>query len=844
MAQTSFSFEGLQGTAGRVARLARAVPGGHYDELRLPGEGLRPAWEEFFTHLGPTGFADLDRRAATVARQIRDDGVTYNVYSDEDGPQRAWSVELLPFIIPADEWTTIEAGVAQRARLLSAIMADVYGEQRLLHEGLLPPALVLGSPGYLRPLRDVRPPGEAPLHIVAFDLARGPDGGWWVVSQRTQAPSGLGYLLQNRLIVSRLFPDAFREMRVQRLASSYRQLLDTLYTLCPRDGGSPPRIVLLTPGPYNETYFEHAYLARYLGTPLVEGSDLTVRNDQVFLKTLHGLERVHGILRRLDDDFCDPVELRPDSTLGVPGLLQACRAGQVVVANALGSGFLESPALNGFLPAIAERLLGEPPSIPSLPSWWCGEAAALAEVAPQLARKVVKPTHPGAGFEPVISDKLGPDGLQRLRLRIEADPAAFTVQEYLPLSQAPTWRSGAVRPRGAMVRVFAVADGSGGWQTMPGALTRIAGRAQLVVSMQHGGSSMDTWVQTSGAVDTFSMLPHALRPRDLAGQRRPVTSRTAENLFWMGRYTERADFTTRLARSALRLLADRASGPPPVYDGLARLCTQHGLVPASVPPPQLSAAVFERTLIAGLADARSDGVGFNLDALRRTAGQIRDRLSPEHSRLITAAEAAFTRDCAAASRDGAFSSDEAVAALSGLGVWLSAITGAQSDRMTRDDGWRLLTVGRQIERLTVLSGSLHVLFSSRGVVTEEGFDLLLRLFDSMITYRSLYQRRVEVPPLLALLVQDQANPRALACVAAGLRAELLRIPGPGADDLLALAPAPETWPGLGALCEHEGGYACLLELTQRLRAGARSLSEVIGARFFSHAASGYHWVRA
>ncbi len=284
---------------------------------------------------------------------MREDGITYNVYSDQHDPSHRWSLDLLPFIVSREDWEQIEPGIVQRAGLLSAILDDVYGEQRLLRESLLPPALVFGNPGYLRSLRGTVPVGGRFLHIVGFDLARGPDGRWWVVGQRTQAPSGLGYALQNRILMSRLFADSFRAMHVQRLASGFRRLLETLNRLAPREPNETPRIVLLTPGPYNETYFEQAYLARYLGIPLVEGNDLTVRNKRLYLRTLHGLQRVHGVLRRLDDAWCDPLELRPDSALGVPGLLQAVRAGQVLVSNAIGSAFLESHAVHGFLPARA-----------------------------------------------------------------------------------------------------------------------------------------------------------------------------------------------------------------------------------------------------------------------------------------------------------------------------------------------------------------------------------------------------------------------------------------------------------------------------------------------------------
>jgi uncharacterized circularly permuted ATP-grasp superfamily protein/uncharacterized alpha-E superfamily protein len=848
--QASFSFDDSSPAAAALSRAA-PVRAGQYDELRSDAGHLRPAWQAFFDAQGSEGLADLDRRVQALRRQIRDDGITYNVYSDAspDSPARPWSLDLLPFVISAADWAQIERGVTQRASLLSQMLHDLYGPQQLMAEGLLPPALLFGHPGYLRPLVGVKPVGGTYLQIAAFDLARAPDGRWWVVSQRTQAPSGLGYALQNRLIVGRQFPEAFRALHVQRMASSFRRLLDTVTRAAPKpdsaaEGAGAPRIVLLTPGPYNETYFEHAYLARYLGVPLVEGGDLTVREDRVFLKTVHGLERVHAILRRLDDDWCDPLELRPDSALGVPGLLQAIRAGQVLLANALGSSFLESPALQGFLPAIAQKLLGEPLTLPSLASWWCGERAAFEAVADRLGEKVIKPTYPGRpsrpGFDAVIGAELTPPMLAELRAKMEADPAAYTVQDYLPLSQARVWHDGLLLPRAAMVRVFAMADGDGRWHAMPGGLTRIAGRAQRVVSMQRGGSSLDTWVQTDGHVDRYSMLPEPLRPEDLVQPRRPVTSRAAENLFWMGRYAERADHSARLAYAALSLLAGDTAPPPAVATVLGQLCVEQGLVPAAVPSPAQGAAVFERTLLAGLQDVTGSSVAFNLDALQRAGAQIRERLSAEHWRLLRLALERFADTVpprAGETTAAARTPGRALDALRRLSVDLAAVTGAQADRMTRDDGWRLMTMGRQIERLACMAGTLAAFETSGALHDEAGFDLALALADSTVTYRALYQGRQELPPLLHLLVQDAANPRSLACIVELLRTELVRLPSPRGE-LLALLPQPEAWPTLADLCENDDELQmpALAGLARRLRATAYALSDATGARYFSHAA--------
>ena len=850
MAKTGIQFDSGADPQQIALELAVGAGDGHYDELRTPDGGLRPAWQQFFTHLGASGFADLDRRATMLARQIRDDGVTYNVYRPDGGGERPWSLDLLPLIIGAEEWARIEEGVTQRARLLNAVMRDVYGPQRLLRESFLPPALVYGHPGYLRPLAGFIPFDGVYLHIVAFDLARGPDGAWWLIGHRTQAPSGLGYALQNRMIVSRLFPEAFRELRVQRLGASFRRLLDMLYRASPASEGTTPRVVLLTPGPYSETYFEHVYLARYLGLPLVEGSDLTVRENRVFLKTLHGLERVHGILRRLDDDFCDPLELRSDSALGVPGLLQSIRAGEVMVANGLGSGFLESPALAGFLPAIAQRLFGERLTLPSLASWWCGEAAALAQAVPQLDKMVVKPTCAAQAraqrWDTEVALHLDEVQREQLAARIRTRPDDYTLQEYLPMSEVAIWRDGALAPRTAMLRVYAVADGAGHWHALPGGLTRIAGEEQ-VVTMARGGSSADTWVLTRGPVETFSMLPGPLAAATPELARRPVTSRAAENLFWMGRYAERAEFGVRLARSTLALLGEDADVPLPLLDTVAQLAVMQGLVPAGVPLPSQRLAVFERTLIAALFDELEGcSVAFSLASLARAGEQIRERLSAEHVRLLGQTLAELRAARAAASADGVVTDDEAVEMLQQLELRLAAVTGAQADRMTRDEGWRLLAIGRQIERLVTLANSLQLMFETQQALSDEGFELALQLADSVITYRARYQRWQHPVALVELLVRDEANPRSLACVVRTLRQELGQLPAPHGEELLARLQSTTRWPSIEVLATAgaDGHMHTLLELVEALAATGIGLSEAIGSRFFSHAAPGFHMVRA
>jgi uncharacterized circularly permuted ATP-grasp superfamily protein/uncharacterized alpha-E superfamily protein len=839
--QSSLPFEPAAApAAARDTLLRQALPAdpGVWDELRGAGGTLRTRWQRLAELLaapapGQSLTADLDRRVAQVAQQIQFDGVTHNVFDERGVASRPWSLELLPLLIEPAEWAGIEAGITQRAALLEAMLEDLYGERRLLAEGLLPPALALRHPGYLRPMIGVQPPGGLRLHIVAFDLARGPDGRWWVVSQRTQGPSGLGYVLHNRLVISRQFPDAFRELRVQHIASSYRRLLDTLeQTARTVAGGATPRVVLLTPGPYSETYFEHAYLARYLGLPLVEGGDLTVRDDRLFLKTVEGLEPVHALLRRVDDDWCDPLELRPDSALGVPGLLQAARAGTVVMANALGSAFLESPAIQGFLPAIAHRLLGQPLLTPSLPTWWCGEAAAWQDVQDALDGKVLRSTFPRGER----TSQVHPPN-DALEAQIRHDPDAWTVQGRLRFSRAPIWGNGTVTPRPAMVRLYAIADGGGRWHVLPGGMTRVAQREDASVSMQRGGSSLDTWVLTDGPVDTFSMLPQRLQVDDIAQRRRPVSSRTGENLFWLGRYTERTEQMVRLARATLLLIDADSDADEPVQRAVSAMAVSNGLAPWGVPTLVQAPHLFERALLAGLGDAQGAvSIAFNLRSLERASQALRERLSSEQWGLIRSMCEAF--EIALESAPGQLPSlPQVLPALDRLALQLAAVTGAQTDRMTRDHGWRLLTVGRLIERLIGLTSRMRAFLDAKALGSAAGIDLLLELFDSAITFRARYQRHEDLLAITDLLVLDTSNPRAFGGVLRRLRTELKKLPGSeeSLQPFLAQIPAEGAGITLESLrgCGDEQIADALHALAERLHESASELADAIGIRYFT-----------
>ncbi|HHS7808123.1 circularly permuted type 2 ATP-grasp protein [Pseudomonas putida] len=722
---------------------------GTYHELLNDSGEVRPHWRRLFDQLQRSTPAQLVQRQALLARQIQENGVTYNVYADPKGADRPWELDLLPHVIAADEWQQLSAGIAQRARLLNAVLADLYGPQRLISEGLLPAELVFGHNNFLWPCQGIAPPEDAFLHLYAVDLARTPDGRWWVTADRTQAPSGAGYALENRTIVSRAFPELYRDLKVQHLAGFFRTLQETLARQAPC-ADDAPLVVLLTPGRFNESYFEHLYLARQLGYPLVEGGDLTVRDATVYLKTLSGLRRVHAIMRRLDDDFCDPLELRTDSALGVPGLLEAVRQGRVLVANALGSGVLESPGLLGFLPKINQYLFGEELLLPSIATWWCGEAPVLAQALEKLPELLIKPAFPSQSFAPVFGRDLSEQQRQALAERMQARPYAYVAQELAQLSQAPIWQAedGQLQPRAIGMRVYAVASGDG-YRVLPGGLTRVAAEADAeVVSMQRGGASKDTWVLGERAPSGEQWKTQRnVGVHDLVRRDPYLPSRVVENLFWFGRYCERCDDSARLLRIMLARYVD--GDDPQALQAAVELGERLMLLPEEGELP-------ERLLAALLGEDWSFSLRSNLQRLQWAASQVRGKLSRENwQALVELQREALELD----TEEPDFG--ELLDFLNRLVMSLAALSGFALDDMTRDEGWRFLMIGRRIERLQFLSSSLAAFLRGAGAFDQAGLEWLLELGNSSITYRSRYLAVAQLIPVLDLLLLDEQNPHAV-----------------------------------------------------------------------------------
>lgn len=745
-----------------------------YNELASDGVTPRPHWAPFLRALQRIDSDELARRWQRAERRIRENGVTYNVYTDPQGANRPWALDPVPFLISADEWRFIEAGIIQRAQLLSVLLEDIYGPRRLVANGDLPGALLFANPAFLRPLVGIPVNPRSALHMVGIDLARSPDGQWWVLADRTQAPSGTGYALENRTIVADVLPDIFAESNVRRLAPFFRARRESLIHLANTDN---PHVVLLTPGRYNETYFEHSYLARYLGFPLVEGADLTVRDRKVFLKTVEGLRPVDVIMRRVDGSFCDPLELRGESFLGVAGLVDAIAAGNVAIANGLGSGVIETAAIMPFLPGLSRKLLGETLKLPSVATWWCGQEPALNWVLDHLNNIVVKPAFPARPMEPIFGGELAKAEKQKITDELRARPWEFVAQEQVALSTAPVWDRGRLYSRSLVLRTY-VLNSPSGWIAMPGGLVRVAGADGPVVSMQRGGHSKDAWVLWDEPVETFSMLRPRNQPLELRRNATDLPSRTADNLFWLGRYAERGECIARLLRCMMsrvrRANAQELSCLLRLHECLD---SEDSTLPEDRAP---TARELEDELISLMSDAkRSDSLVCTLAELQRVGGNVRDRLSVDFSRLITqAAESARTEEYMLFA--------EYTAVLSGCLELLSAVSGMERENITRGPGWLFLSMGRRLERAMYSVAELRKITVPLGRDDWPLLEYLLEVADSSMTYRSRYYTTLQPVAVLDVLMADGTNPRSLDFQLSHLYDLYGKLPRHVPDDLTAI----------------------------------------------------------
>lgn len=724
---------------------------GVVDEMLDAHGEPRPLWKDFIAALETIGTEELKERFTRADQYLRDSGVYYRVYDRDGANEREWPLAHVPLLVDETEWADISAGLIERADVLEAICADIYGENRLVADGLLPPGLIASSPEYLRPFAGVKPAGGHFLHFCAFDLGRGPDGRWWVLGDRTQAASGAGFALENRVATTRALSDLYGEMNVQRLAGFFRRFRDALTGMAGEPAGRP---AILTPGPLNETYYEHAYIARYLGIMLLEGDDLTVTNGRLMVRTVSGLKPISVLWRRLDAAFADPLELRPESRLGTPGLAEAIRTGSVIAVNALGSGILETRALPAFLPGVAAALTGKPLSLPSIATWWCGRDVDRRYVLENLDRMMIGPAlSTRLPFEDddatVLASSLGAAERAALAERIEAEGAAFVGQEAVTLSTTPVFAGGALEPRPASLRVY-LARTADGWAVMPGGFARIGSSLDTrAIAMQRGGQAADVWVVSARPVKQETLLPDE---RDGFKRSLPGTlpSRAAENLTWLGRYIERSEDTARILRAYHVRLAETSDEDMPLLADIRIYLEPFGIDAEAAIPEALIGTI--------------DGAVYS-------AGQIRDRFSPDGwlaLRDLQKTVHRFASDVAPG--------DDATRAMTVILRKLAGFSGLLGENMYRFTGWRFLEIGRRLERGIQIARSLAWL--TREDAPDAALDMMLEIGDSVMTHRRQYTHAGR-RSLVDLLALDPLNPRSVLFQLDRLKQEIAHLPEAG-----------------------------------------------------------------
>lgn len=822
---------------------------GRFDEMRAPDGALRPHWEYLLSAFEALGPSAIEERRREARRRMRDNGVTYNIAGDPHGLGRPWNLDLLPLLLRSDEWAAIERGLMQRAELLNEILLDLYGARDLIGKGLLPADLIDGYPGYLLPCHGVQVPGERPLIRYGADLIRNAQGLWCVAADLTQDPSGAGYALENRIVLSHVLPSLFRDSHVHRVAGFFRSMRRTLTRLAP-SRNHHARIAVLTPGPSNEAYFEHAYLANYLGYTLVQGADLSVRDGALWLRTLGRLEPIHAVLRRMDDDWCDPLELREDSYCGVPGLVQAARAGRVVLANALGSGVLEHPGLGAFLPALSQHLLGEDLLLPGVPTYWCGEPADLTAVLDELPQMIVRRIRGPAGATRFDGSEIDPARLAVLRDEIRAAPRLYVAKRRIAPSTSPSLVGGRIEPRPTLLRSFLISEDEG-YAVLPGGLSRVALSADTpVITARLGGLAKDTWVlaseperQESLIVTTEPLTPAVVQESD-------VSSRVADNLFWIGRYAERAEGLVRLLRVAIFKLSERASLAPDggtaasVHPLLEALTRQSQTFPGFTgegaaellrhPVPEMLSLISEPGRIGALPQT--------LQSLVNAAWSVRDRLSGDTWRVINDVE----QNLRSLTKDPPAELGEALDELDPLITSLVAFSALTHENMTHNEGWHFLEAGRRLERGSNLATLLQTTLVPVATEGEASplVEAVLIVTDSLITYRRRYQAGTRVGALLDLVFQDESNPRSLAYQLVTLEPLVREMPrtelSMGRTQAEKLVLKCLTDVRLAEIDEllgvEEGGNRrqALHTMLETIRQGLAAISDTLTAQYFAH----------
>lgn len=768
-----------------------------YDEVLDKNGQVKPYWQGLFNTLESIGIEELELRNQEIIKKLKENGVTYNVYDSNKESNRAWKLDPIPFLIHESEWKTIEKGLQQRAHLLDLILKDFYGPQLLIKKAIIPAELVFDNSGFLLPCFDIRQKHDKQLLNYAVDLARGPDGKMWLLDNRTQAPSGAGYALENRIVMSKAIPELNTKTYRSRLSPYFTQLQQTVDTL-DANNNENPNVVFLTPGPGNETYFEHVYLSSYLGYTLVQGNDLLVRDGFVWLKSIDQLERVDVIIKRLDDEWCDPLELRRDSLLGIPGLLQVIRLGNVAVMNPPGTSVLENYGLMAFMQNACKFLLNEPLLMPSVATWWCGQTKELNFVLANLPKLIIKKTNRKQGFRSIYGRLLNGEQLENLKKQILKSPKDFVAQEEVSLSTTPSFINGSIEPRYAAIRAFLIADGDG-YKVMQGGLTRSSAvKDKFEISNQLGGISKDTWVITDQPAEFNEKSVERKNTNNQLNN--SLTSRNAENLFWLGRLCER----TMALRSFLKIILSRLNenvtkhgNKQPEFlvvllKSLTHLTqTYPGFVGKEPKDGKVfdNEAIFENPIAELLLlindPTKAGSVVYNLQSLLNTINQVSEKWNHDTRRIINLVEDSLF----VLKKTNTNNINYVNHSLDKLHIRLFSFYGNIYETLPRDNGFYLLETGKNIERILSLISVFRSTFNFKKNEEEEAvlMEAILENHHLLAQYRNIYKSHLSLKAVINMVFLEKNLPYTLSFLLDTLSYFLSKLPKTNEPHRLSIA---------------------------------------------------------
>lgn len=757
-----------------------------YDEVIDHNGQVKPYWQDFFETLESIGSQELELRNQEIIKKLKENGVTYNVYDSNKESDRAWKLDPIPFLIHESEWTIIEKGLKQRAHLLDLILKDFYGPQLLIKNAIIPAELVFDNSGFLLPCFDIRQTHDKQLLNYAVDLARGPDGKMWLLDNRTQSPSGAGYALENRIVMSKVIPELNKKTFRKRLSPYFSQLQETVDSLG-NNSNENPNVVFLTPGPGNETYFEHVYLSSYLGYTLVQGNDLLVRDGFVWLKSIDKLERVDVIIKRLDDEWCDPLELRRDSLLGIPGLLQVIRLGNVSVVNPPGTSVLENYGLMAFMQNACKFLLNESLLINSVATWWCGQTKELNFVLENLPKLIIKKTNRKQGFRSIYGRLLNDEQLENLKNLILKNPKDFVAQEEVSLSTTPSFINGTIEPRNAAFRAFLIADKED-YKVMQGGLTRSSIiKGKFEISNQFGGISKDTWIITDTPKEYHEKSVERKNTNNQLNN--SLTSRNAENLFWVGRLCER----TMALRSFLKIILNRLNENvtknekkqsdflivllkslthlTQTYPGFVGKESKEG--DESDNETILENPITELLLL--INDSRKIGsVVYNLQSLLNTINQVSEKWNNDTRRIINLVEDSLF----SLKNTNTNNINQVNHTLDKLHIRLFSFYGNIYETLPRDNGFYLLETGKNVERILSLISVFRSTFNYKKIEEEEAvlMEAILENHHLLAQYRNIYKSHLSLKAVINMVFLEKNLPYTLSFLLDTLSEYLSKLP--------------------------------------------------------------------